>query len=203
MLFKDNLVVITSPEDFADEHVLIERMFQQGLSKLHVRKPGHSKQGLDYWLLGLGLEYRSRCVLHGDLNTALYLEVGGFHANPSFFANPISTPKPPSFSYSASCHSLKEIEDLPSSIDYAFLSPIYDSISKVGYQSAFSAGELKAFFGASREKKLPLVYALGGIDNDNLEEVKELGFSGAALLGGIWNYADPLNAWNKAISRLK
>ena len=22
-----------------------------------------------------------------------------------------------------------------------------------------------------------------------------MGFSGAALLGGIWNYADPLQAW--------
>ncbi|HHX16005.1 MAG TPA: thiamine phosphate synthase [Fibrobacter sp.] len=203
MLFKDNLVVITSPEDFADEHVLIERMFQQGLSKLHVRKPGRSKQGLDYWLLGLGLEYRSRCILHSDLNTALDLEVGGFHANASFFANPISTPKPPSFSYSASCHSLKEIEDLPPEVDYTFLSPIYDSISKEGYHSAFSNKELKVFFDLHREKTLSLVYALGGIDKDNLEEVKELGFSGAALLGGIWNYADPLNAWIKASASLK
>ncbi len=87
MAFKNNLLLITSPEDFADEHVLIERMFEQGLSRLHVRKPGRSKRDLDYWLLGLGYDYRERCVLHSDLGTALDLEVGA--CTPNLYYLPI------------------------------------------------------------------------------------------------------------------
>jgi len=195
MAFKNNLVLITSPEDFADEHILIERMFEQGLSRLHVRKPGRSKRDLDYWLLGLGYDYRKHCVLHSDLGTALDLEVGGVHTKTLLPSDSILLQKPESFSYSCSCHSLKELNELPSYVDYAFLSPIYDSISKVGYKSAFSIDELKSFFSGVVEKKSIPVYALGGVDKDNLEELEQMGFSGAALLGGIWNYADPLQAW--------
>lgn len=195
MAFRDHLILITSPEDFADEHILIERMFEQGLSKLHVRKPGRSKRDLDYWLLGLGLDYRKRCVLHSDFNTAIDLEVGGVHTKPLLPNDPILNRKPANFSFSTSCHSFNEVNDLPSYLDYAFLSPINDSISKIGYKAAFSVGEIKSFlFTFAQNNSLP-IYALGGVDKDNLEDLEQMGFSGAALLGGIWNYADPLQAW--------
>ncbi len=56
-------------------------------------------------------------------------------------------------------------------------------------------GEIKSFlFTFAQNNSLP-IYALGGVDKDNLEDLEQMGFSGAALLGGIWNYADPLQAW--------
>ena len=94
--FRDHLILITSPEDFADEHILIERMFEQGLSKLHVRKLV-ALRDLDYWLLGLGLDYRKRCVLHSDFNTAIDLEVGGVHTKPLLPNDPILNRKPANF----------------------------------------------------------------------------------------------------------
>ena len=33
------------------------------------------------------------------------------------------------------------------------------------------------------------VYALGGISTDNLDRVREMGFKGAAVLGGLWQAA--------------
>ena len=48
-------------------------------------------------------------------------------------------------------------------------------------------------FTFAQNNSLP-IYALGGVDKDNLEDLEQMGFSGAALLG-IWNYADPLQAW--------
>ena len=44
MAFKDHLILITSPEDFADEHILIERCLNRDCLRLHVRKPGRSKR---------------------------------------------------------------------------------------------------------------------------------------------------------------
>ena len=51
--------------------------------------------------------------------------------------------------------------------------------------------------------KIPQVIAFGGIDHENLAEIKKLPVQGVSLLGGIWNYADPVNAFikiNRAVS---
>lgn len=40
------------------------------------------------------------------------------------------------------------------------------------------------------------VIALGGIDEDNILQVKDYGFGGAAILGGLWNKFDPNHDYN-------
>ena len=68
--------------------------------------------------------------------------------------------------------------------DYVFLSPIYDSISKEGYSSAYPFDTLqKAQQAGIIDSK---VIALGGISLEHLPEIASLGFGGAALLGDIW-----------------
>jgi thiamine-phosphate pyrophosphorylase len=42
---------------------------------------------------------------------------------------------------------------------------------------------------------LPKVIALGGINEDNIQLVKQAGFSGAAVLGAIWQADDPVTAF--------
>ena len=68
------------------------------------------------------------------------------------------------------------------------MSPIYDSISKVNYYSTYTAEELRD---AQRTKIIDSkVMALGGINTDNLLEIKDFGFGGAAILGDLWNRFD-------------
>ena len=45
--------------------------------------------------------------------------------------------------------------------------------------------------------KIPQVIAFGGIDHETLDEIKKLPVQGVSVLGGIWNYADPVNAFIK------
>lgn len=61
------------------------------------------------------------------------------------------------------------------------LSPIFDSISKNGYRSAFDLDEIKDMITGRH------VTALGGVTPDAFPILREKGFSGAALLGYIWN----------------
>ena len=66
--------------------------------------------------------------------------------------------------------------------------PIYDSISKVNYYSTYTAEELRE---AQRAKIIDSkVMALGGINEDNLLEIKDFGFGGAVVLGDLWNRFD-------------
>lgn len=90
-------------------------------------------------------------------------------------------------------HSLKELEDCKEKYDYAFLSPIFDSISKGGYKSNYDLSEIKDFFKNRNEK----IIALGGIDEDKIDTVKELGFSGIALLGAIWQSENPIDKFKR------
>ena len=80
-------------------------------------------------------------------------------------------------------------------MDYVFLSPVFDSISKTGYAAAFPDGaELSDRLICSRYP----VYALGGVTRERLEEVHALGFAGAALLGAVWEAADPVAEFQAA-----
>ena len=69
---------------------------------------------------------------------------------------------------------------------------VFDSISKQGYAAAFAdRAELASCLATSRYP----VLALGGVTPARLAEVAELGFAGAALLGGVWGAPDPVEAW--------
>lgn len=76
-------------------------------------------------------------------------------------------------------------------LDYAFLSPIFDSISKEGYLSAsFDEQEVaKAMQQAQMD-----VYALGGVSMDKIPVVQRMGFAGIGLLGAVWGKDDPVAA---------
>jgi hydroxymethylpyrimidine kinase/phosphomethylpyrimidine kinase len=70
--------------------------------------------------------------------------------------------------------------------DYVTLSPIFDSISKAGYRSAFTREEIAeaARKGIIDEK----VMALGGVTFNKMKEVTAMGFGGGMILGDAWNY---------------
>ena len=105
-------------------------------------------------------------------------------------------------------HSLKEVEDCKEKYDYAFLSPIFDSISKAGYKSKFDLQELKNYLLLQRKKRGKVI-ALGGIDEHTITETFDLGFDGVAVLGAIWMSVDPVKKFNslqnslRAINKIK
>ncbi len=97
-------------------------------------------------------------------------------------------------------HSLKELEDCKEKYEYAFLSPIFDSISKVGYKSKFSH-RLHKFSQIKSELISAIsgknIIALGGIDEDKIETCRKLGFAGVAVLGAIWQSKNPLEKFKR------
>jgi thiamine-phosphate pyrophosphorylase len=64
------------------------------------------------------------------------------------------------------------------------LSPIFDSISKQGYHAAFTCKQIEEarLQGLIDER----VMALGGVTFSKIEEVKQMGFGGAMILGDAW-----------------
>ncbi len=74
-----------------------------------------------------------------------------------------SRPQPPlppedNMTISTALHDLQQLDVKYGALDYAFLSPIFDSISKEGYQAAFDLNDLTTCIAACN---IPLI-ALGG-----------------------------------------
>jgi thiamine-phosphate pyrophosphorylase len=99
----------------------------------------------------------------------------------------------PGLAQSTSFHQLaRASEPWGPALTYAFLSPVFDSISKPGYPAAgFTSAEVRRV--ASAPGAVPLI-ALGGVTEGNLAAAAGLGFAGAAVLGGVWHRADPVAA---------
>ena len=192
--------MITRPSFFDGETALVNELFREGLEKLHLRKPGASEQQLAEWLQGIDPEYIGRIVLHDCYGLARRFPVGGVHLNsrnpdvPDFIGTDIPADTGPRsgprrLTVSRSCHSIAEVQKYKANCDYLFLSPIYDSISKEGYGSAFSRIDLrKAADDGIIDSK---VCALGGVSAEHIPELKELGFGGAAVLGALWQSNKP------------
>lgn len=174
------LIAISWPTLFDGEAEIVNALFEQGLSVLHVRKPGASAKDVEKLIMHIRPEFHDRLTLHYLPDLAESLELGGYHLSHGH------APAPDDWDgrLSASCHSLEELQTALQTVDYAFLSPIFDSVSKTGYRSAFNTDQLLA----ARDNGIinKRVIALGGITPDNLHLVAELGFGGAAMLGSLW-----------------
>lgn len=181
-------VIITRPDFFPGETELVGRLFDAGMERLHLRKPAASWQELASWLGAVDRRYHGRIVLHDRFGLAERFAAGGIHLNSR---NPVPPAGiGPGLSISRSCHSLPEIAMHRDSCTYLFLSPIYDSISKEGYGSAFSREELAR---ASAEGIIDSkVFALGGVSLEHVPELESLGFGGMAVLGALWQAPDPV-----------
>ena len=178
------LILITTPTYFVEEDQILTTLFEEGLDILHLRKPQTSPVYAERLLTLIPEKYHKRIVVHDNFYLKDEYKLKGIHLNAR---NPL-VPENYSGHISASCHSLEEVQVQKKKFDYVFLSPIFDSISKEGYDSAFTPEEIR---GAARkgiiDKK---VIALGGIDEDTILRAKDLGFGGAALLGGLWGKFD-------------
>jgi len=183
------LIVITPAEILPDEVRLWEALFLTGLQRLHVRKPHASISQLSEMLASLPSEFHSRLILHQHHKLAEDFKLGGIHFK-SFNQSEELPLNDVDLSRSRSCHSFQEVLDNYASHDYVFLSPVFDSISKNNYASAFAADEIRAFF--LDHPQINNCIALGGISKSHIQVCKELGFADCALLGAIWQ-GDAIN----------
>ena len=174
------IIAITTPNFIECEASVIPHLLQLGIDLVHIRKPSATSEQMALLLDSLPTWCYDQLVVHDCLELANKYNLKGVHLNRRNHTVPDNFKG----SVSMSCHSLEEVEIKKDMADYVFLSPIFNSISKNGYNSAFNKEELhNAMKQGTIDKK---VIALGGVSLANIETVKDLGFGGAALLGDIW-----------------
>ena len=188
------MIIITKPTPIQNEISLIHSLFAEGLELLHVRKPDYSEDEMKRFLSAIGLEFRARLVLHQHHQLAQAFGINRIHFtekdresyNNSFR---ISNPeRVKSAILSTSVHSIEDFNALADVFQYAFLSPVFTSISKADYAPTI---DYRTALEKRTNHKTKLI-ALGGIQSGNISQALESGFDGVALLGTIWNGNNPI-----------
>ena len=173
-------IVITLPHFFSGEAAQIVQLLQGQVDLVHIRKPEATAAEVEKLIREIPAGWHGKLVLHDHHELALRYSLHGVHLNSR---NPLP-PEGWTGSVSRSCHSLGEVAEWKKRCDYVSLSPIFDSISKRGYHSAFTAEEIRE----ARDRGIidDKVMALGGVTFGKLDDVLRMGFGGAMILGDAW-----------------
>lgn len=174
------LIVLSHPENLPHETEAVVSLFEAGMAIFHIRKPHFSLEELRAYLQRLPTEFRPRCVLHQHHALAQEFPLRGIHFTTK--TTPTQLDQLPALTYSASLHQLPQLYGLPTFIDYAFLSPIFPSLSKTGYQNPALLAEIRQ----TALPPSPSLIALGGITPAHIPLCIEAGFAGVAVLGYLW-----------------
>lgn len=145
---------------------------------MHIRKPEAEESYVKELAENIPAQFRKRLVAHSHYRILMEAGAGGIHdkegAGNIFKGARFMT---------KSCHTIEECLREPGKYRYRFLSPVFDSISKKGYKSAFTPDSVEL---RKTLMETPVV-GLGGVTPERFGKLFDAKFAGAALLGYLWS----------------
>ncbi len=196
------LVVVGPPFPFEKETNIINELFELGMEYHHIRSPFIEEDVQRKFIKRIKKKHRSKLVIHQHHDMAEDFEIKGVHLKETHrklmhegeekYVKWLDHKKAnPDFHLSASFHDLADLVESQCPYNYAFIGPVFSSISKTNYSASWSMAALERAIGNST---VPIV-TIGGIRPEHIDQVKEWGASGVATLGYIWNSKDPVKAF--------
>lgn len=178
------LVLMTKPTFFVEEDKIIASLFEEGLDNLHLYKPGSSPMYAERLLSLLPEDYYRKITVHDHYYLKGEYRLAGIHIESP------DAPLPDGYHgrFSRTCMDLDLLKTAKKKAEYVFLKYIFHSQSEQDAESNFTEEELKE---ASRKGLIDRhVYALGGMNLENVKFAKDLGFGGVVICGDLWNRFD-------------
>jgi thiamine-phosphate pyrophosphorylase len=202
------LIVITPDKPVANEYAIVNELFRCGLNRLHLRKPSFDQDGYINYINNVNSDFRSRIVISGCFELYHRLKLGGVHLNSHLRDSPSVwniVSDIPTNAISTSFHSWTEITENTFPYNYVFISPVFNSISKFGYNAVIDLTAVIEARGACMAERnyCPAIIGLGGVGINELPILKKTGFDGAAMLGSIWQAKDPVAEMTKVLELIK
>ena len=182
------IIVISDTHLFVDEHSITNQLFDEGLLVFHLRKYDNSTTEIAAFIEKIKPEHRHKIALHQHHEMANEFGITRLHYSANdrkmMTVAELQNLKDKGMLLSTSIHTIEEYNSLPLCFDYAFISPVFDSISKIGYTA-----QIFDLTKRNAHSNIKLI-ALGGVSQKNCQLALEMGFDGVALLGSIWKSED-------------
>jgi thiamine-phosphate pyrophosphorylase len=198
--------VISNPKSILNEAQELTKLFESGLVTLHLRKPGYSQKKLKALITSIPKEFHNRIIIHSHYILALRLNLKGIHLTrkqkkrkfKTWWILKLLRKSQPNLFVTSSVHSIHNLAKFEYDYNYVFLSPIFNSISKGGYAAAYSKHQIIKGLENTKYR----VFALGGLNQTNIHEISNIGFTGGALLGCIWKSEKPCDVFRSILKTL-
>lgn len=187
------MIVLIAPEqDIPNEINILNQLFKNGLEYYHFRKPDKNYKEHITYLNQIDTQYHNRIVVHYHHELINEFNLKGIHFQEQKRIDHIDNPGQYFKSLnmygktiSSSFHDPKTLQDCNFEFDYHLLSPVFTSISKVGYEGkGFDVNHIDKF-----------IVGMGGINADTVAQTFKLGFKGIGVLGGVWNSKTPVESF--------
>ena len=166
------LIVITSEDTLPNEAEHLNKMFEAGMEVLHLRKQKFTLIDYKKLLNDINAEYYKRIMIHDHHELVSEYGLKGAHLREKYrlsfgpkLKRFISGFKAHDYNVSSAFHDPNDIKNCSTEFNYTFLSPVFDSISKIGHEGkGFDVSDVKSD-----------VIALGGINKGNVKATKKMG----------------------------
>jgi thiamine-phosphate pyrophosphorylase len=172
------LIVFSHESDVPNEIALVNELFKEGMELFHLKKPIWDADTQNFFLENISPEFHTKISVHQDQGAIEKFGLKYYHVREKYRTKDLT--KREDLKYSTSFHSMESLKKEHSKWDYCFLGPVFNSVSKKGYNSTFPSE-------FALDPQLKNVCALGGITILNIKSVFERGFASAAVLGSVWN----------------
>jgi 8-oxo-dGTP diphosphatase len=139
-------------------------------------------------LISVCEEHACLLIYNGPVEHAVSLGAHGVHLSSDNLMRMKDRPLPHDKWVAASCHNLEEIRQAGRiGADFCVLSPVHRSPSHPGV----NAMGWEEFSRLAEQAELP-VYALGGIQAQDVTKARSSGAQGIAMISGVWSAPDPV-----------
>ena len=175
------LIIMTKATFFVEENQILTTLFEEGMENLHLYKPNSEPIYSERLLSLLSEDYYKKITVHDHFYLKEEYGLRGIHLNQATDELPLGYKG----NVSRTCHSIGELKEAKKKSSYVFLKTIFDSQINAADKSTISMDELKL---ASKQGLIDKrVYALGGINLENVRLMRDLNFGGVVICGDLWN----------------
>ena len=178
------LAIMTKSTFFVEEDKILAALFEAGLDNLHLYKPNSSPIYSERLLSLLPDIVYDKITVHGHYYLKDEYKLAGIHLDTPSEKLPIGYKG----RIGRTCRDIKTLKEIKKQSDYVFLGNVFNAQMESPESSAFNMNELESAAKHSLIDKK--VFAMGGINTDNISLVRDLGFGGVVICGDLWNKFD-------------
>ncbi len=208
-------IIYTPANNIENEVEIISELLDNGADYLYIYKPELDDYSIVDFVETMPEKYWKKCISTSLIITKEF-DLGGYHftrdivqKNKKYNEKILAWLKETNKTSSVTAHSIEELEKYAGTFNHVIVSPIFPSISKENHSYDWNMEELRIMNYELRIKSQisnlkSQIFAVGGVDINKIDVVKNLNFDGVGLLGAIWIDAESaISNFNQILERLK
>ena len=181
------LVIMTQPTFFVEEDKILTALFEEGMDYLHLCKPGASPMFSERLLSLIPEIMYGKITVHDHYYLKNEYGLAGIHID----GENQEPPKDYKGKFSRTCHNIADLNAMKKKAEYVFLDNTFRRPTGKDAENFHTRDELEK--AASQGLIDKHVYAMGGVNIENIKEARELGFGGVVICGDLWDKFDIYN----------